>query len=325
MLLRNIRCGNAKRTRKTGGFRTVQLQRKFHYWLEEPRRGNIAYWINSVIYLLIILSVLSLMLSTVDTLHASYADYFELTNHVTMLIFTVEYLARVYAAGAEEAYKGIRGKLRYMLTPYAIIDLVSILPYLLTSLDINSVFMRTLRLLRILRLFRMRKYAIFAQILKKIVVSKKEEFLVLLFYSVIMLVLLSFLIFELEHDTQPEVFSNVVQTLWWAVATLTTVGYGDMYPVTGMGQFITAIISVLGIAFVAIPGGIFASEFISEFSKRTEDGDEDYACCRCGSREITIFHGTEVHKDGMLLKHGTLQQCDECGFCWLGPTASADN
>lgn len=295
----------------------VQLQRKLHYWLEEPRKGNIAYWVNSVIYLLIILSVLSLMLSTVETLDGPYTYYFELTNHVTMIIFTVEYAARVYAAGAKEAYKGVRGKLRYMMSPYALIDLVSILPFLLSSLDINSVFVRTLRLLRILRLFRMRKYAIFAEILKKIVVSKKEEFFVLLFYTFIMLILLSFIIFELEHDAQPDVFSNVVQTLWWAVATLTTVGYGDMYPVTGTGQFITAIISVLGIAFVAIPGGIFASEFISEFSKRTDDGDEDYACCRCGSRDISTTPDAVFRKGDTVVKRGTLQQCDECGFSWL--------
>jgi len=227
-----------------------------------------------------------------------------------MPIFVIEYILRMYAAGSQKKYQGLLGKLNYAKTPYAIIDLLSILPYLLLSTGFNSSFVRSLRLLRIFRLFRVKKYASFIDNMKKITHNIREELVVLLFYTMILLIMLSFAIYEFEHDAQPEVFSNVFQTMWWAVATLTTVGYGDMYPITVMGKLITAFITIIGIAFVAIPGGMFASEFMAEINRNKEKkncktkGD----CFRCGSGDVEL-HTKEGKRD--------MYVCNKCQFTWL--------
>lgn len=290
---------------------------QLYRWLEEPSKSRFSYWLNVTIYLLIVFSVVVLMLSTVAPLQDEYGRVFDTINRAIMLFFTVEYVARVYAAGARSEYRGLIGRLRYMRSAYALIDLLAILPYLLSAFNVSSVFVRALRLLRIFRLFRMRKYAVFAVILFKIIRTKKEEFLLLLFYTLVLMVILSFVIYELEHDAQPDVFTNVVQTLWWAVATLTTVGYGDMYPVTAAGQLITAVISLLGIAFIAIPGGIFASEFITEFSKSAEHSDRQDLCVRCGSEKLERLGPCRLDTPEPSTVSGELVKCGSCGFHWI--------
>ena len=255
------------------------------------------------------------MLSTVDEFNDKYKNIFSLLNDIIMPIFILEYLVRVYVSGVLDPYKGFIGKLKYMLTPYALIDLISIAPYLLTGLDLNSTFMRSLRLLRIFRLFRMKKYAIFAKVMQDILSSKKEQFIVLLFFTLVIIVLLSFIIFELEHAVQPNVFSNVFQTLWWAVATLTTVGYGDMYPVTTLGKFITAIISIIGIGFIAIPGGIFASEFINSFEKNKAENEG--TCIKCSSSAIESIGDPVVNCNDDKKIFSELKYCKDCKQHWL--------
>ena len=241
-----------------------------------------------------------------------------------MPIFIIEYLLRLYASGVLEKYKGIKGKLKYAMTPYAIIDLLSILPYILVQFASfpNSSALRSLRLLRVFRLFRVKKYAIFVQLMKKIFGNIKEEIFVLLFYSTVILIILSFVIFQLEHEAQPDVFTNVFQTMWWGVATLTTVGYGDMYPITTAGKSITAVITLMGIAFIAIPGGMFASEFIAEIGKQNKNDNEK--CPKCGSNEIKVFYNPVLSYDNKTSSYDSLHICLECQFAWLSKTNNAD-
>ncbi len=249
------------------------------------------------------------MLSSVDSLQNEYGDVISGVRNIIMPLFVLEYVLRMYASGSREAYKGLVGKLKYAKTPYAIIDLLSILPYILLNTGFNSAFIRSLRLLRIFRLFRVKKYATFIQQMRKITNNLKEELLVLLFYTAVLLVILSFAIYELEHSAQPEVFTNVFQTMWWAVATLTTVGYGDMYPVTALGKIITAFITIIGIAFVAIPGGMFASEFMSEINKdKKNNTDADSQCLKCGASDIEVKESEEFE---------SVHVCKECKFTWL--------
>jgi len=215
---------------------------------------------------------------------------------------------------------GLSGKVKYMLTPYAIIDLLAILPYLLLNAGFNSSFIRSLRLLRIFRLFRIKKYAIFVKLMKDILNDMKEELLVLLFFTIVILVMLSFIIFDIEHEAQPKVFTNIFQTLWWSVATLTTVGYGDMYPITPAGKLITGIISILGIAFIAIPGGMFASKFteaISEY-RELQNRDDDH-CCHCGSNRVEEMQNAELIVDGENKAEEPLKKCCDCGFIFMIP------
>jgi len=295
----------------------MTFQDKVYTLFEEPDKSKASFILNSFIYVLIFISILNLMLSTVDSFQNKYGFIIEDVRNIIMPIFVLEYVFRLFASGALDKYKGVMGKLRYMVTPYAIIDLLSILPYILLNTGFNSSFIRSLRLLRIFRLFRVKKYAMFIQQMKNITNNIKEELVVLLFYTVVLLVVLSFAIYELEHDAQPEVFSNIFQTMWWAVATLTTVGYGDMYPITAMGKIITAFITIIGIAFVAIPGGMFASEFMSEINNKKEKdaGSTNDTCYRCGADNIEVHKDVVLGTDSEDLKQ--MYVCQSCQFAWL--------
>jgi voltage-gated potassium channel len=295
----------------------MTLQDKLYVLFEKPEESKTSFILNSTIYILIFISIVNLMFSSVESLQNEYGDIITGVRNIIMPIFVLEYILRLYASGSLDQYKGIAGKLKYVKTPYAIIDLLSILPYILLNTGFNSSFIRSLRLLRIFRLFRVKKYAIFIQQMRKITNNLKEELLVLLFYTAVLLVMLSFAIYELEHDAQPEVFTNVFQTMWWSVATLTTVGYGDMYPVTALGKIITAFITIIGIAFVAIPGGMFASEFMSEINKNKEKKANEATdkCFRCGSSEIEIYEDASLGYDDEDRKQ--MYVCKECQFTWL--------
>ena len=281
--------------------------------LEEPEKDKASYWFHVFIYTLIIISIISLMLSSVQEYNAKYKIIFTYITNIIMPIFIIEYLARLYASGRLESYKGLSGKLRYILTPYAIIDLLTLLPYLLVGFGIDGSFIRSLRLFRIFRLFRINKYRKFIKQMQNIISSKKEEFTVLLFFTFIIVILLSFVMFEVEHQAQPNVYSNIFQTIWWAVATLTTVGYGDMYPVTAFGKIITAIISILGIAFIAIPGGIFASEFINSFSNE----EKKNICPKCSSEDLISHPKPIVNFSDKNKQFNDLVECQKCKFSWL--------
>jgi len=295
----------------------MTLQKKLYVLFEKPGENRASFILNTLIYILIIISILNLMFYSVDSIRKEYGYVLEGIRNIVMPIFIAEYLGRFYASGYLAEYKGIRGKLKYMVTPYAIIDLLSILPYILLNTGFNSSFIRSLRLLRIFRLFRVKKYAKFVQLMKEILGHLKEELTVIFLYTIVGIVILSFIIFGIEHDAQPEVFSNIFQTLWWAVATLTTVGYGDMYPITAAGKFITAVISLIGIGFIAIPGGMFASEFMNALEKEKEMNDTSVKCLKCGSEEIESFDNPIVEFDSAQHSYAKANMCSKCDFTWM--------
>jgi len=163
----------------------------------------------------------------------------------------------------------------------------------------------------------MNKYARFIHTLGDIIKTKQEEFSVILIYTLILLVMLAFVIYGIEHEAQPDVFSNIPQTLWWAVATLTTVGYGDMYPITAEGKFITAVISLLGIGFVAIPGGILASEFTERLQEEKTKECKLHTCPKCTSEKIEVVQNPKVIVEGKEKSFQSLHHCKSCDFEWL--------
>ena len=298
----------------------MTLQEKLYVLFEEPSKNRTSFIVNTVIYILIIISIINLMLYSVDPIREKYGFTLDLIRNIVMPIFIIEYILRLYASGSLNQYKGIIGKFKYMLTPYAIIDLLSILPYLLINTGFNSSFIRSFRLLRIFRLFRLKKYAIFVQLMKKILSNMKEELIVLLFYTIVIIIILSFMIFEVEHEAQPEVFSNVFQTMWWAVATLTTVGYGDMFPITASGKVITTIITILGIGFIAIPGGMFASSFIASIDDEKKKKENEFKCLKCGSKEIQSFSSPIVEYSSKKQSYDQINVCAKCNFTWVEKT-----
>ena len=201
------------------------------------------------IQFLIILSLVSFAYGTLPNLSPgirSKLDYFEI---ITVIIFTIEYLIRIV---------GSRPRFKFAFSFFGIIDLLAILPfYIATGLDLRS--LRVFRFMRLFRLLKLARYSSAIQRYHRAFIIAKEEIILYGFTSLILLYLSSVGIYYFENDAQPEAFASVFHSMWWAVATLTTVGYGDVYPITIGGKIFTFFVLVTGLAIVAVPAGILAS------------------------------------------------------------------
>lgn len=233
----------------------IPLKKQLYIIFENPTKHKFGLFIQYAIFLNIFISILVVFLQTEKSL-SSYQNTFETINIICVGLFTIEYILRVYSRQ--------KSKMKYILSPMMIIDLIVLLPFYLSFFNIDLSFLRTLRVLRIFKLFRLAKFVQFDNIVLDILKDKKEEFLYIIVTLLILLFTLTPLVYHFESQAQPEVFSSMGATLWWAITTFTTVGYGDMYPVTTAGRFLTSIVSFLGIAFYAIPGSIFTSALLDK-------------------------------------------------------------
>ena len=202
-----------------------------------------------VIQVLIIISLVSFSLETLPGLSITAQRILWYIQVITVIIFTVEYFLRILVAD---------NKLKYIFSFYGIIDLLAILPfYITTGVDLRS--LRALRLLRSLRLFKLVRYNRAIQRFHHALLISKEEIVLFLFVATILIYVASVGIYHFENAAQPEKFASHFHSLWWAVATLTTVGYGDIYPVTAGGRIFTFFILIIGLGIIAVPAGLVAS------------------------------------------------------------------
>ncbi len=225
---------------------------------------------------LIILNVILVILETEEHIYKAYQKQLDLFETISVFVFTIEYVLRIWTCTYLEKYRHpVWGRLRYIFSFAALIDLFAILPfYLPLVLAIDGRFLRILRIFRLVRLFKMGRYSKAFQMITKVILDRKEELLITLTMLVVLLVFASGLMYYIENEAQPEAFSSIPETMWWGVATLTTVGYGDVYPITPLGRLLGAFIAVLGIGIFALPAGIIASGFESELSKKRNKEDE---------------------------------------------------
>ena len=230
---------------------------------------------------LITLNVICVILETVNSISLQYKAIFEIFEIVSVIIFTVEYLLRIWSCTSTEKYKHpVSGRFKFAFSFMLLIDLIAILPFyipLIITLDLR--FIRALRLLRLFRLFKMGRYSKSLKMLGNVIKARKEEMLITVFVLSIMLIVASSLMYYIEKDAQPQHFSSIPAAMWWGVATLTTVGYGDVFPVTNLGKILSAVMAVLGIGIFALPTGILASGFIEEIKKK---GNKPIVCPHCG-------------------------------------------
>jgi len=219
----------------------------------------------------IVLSIVIVILSSVQEIRDHYFDLLLTADWWVVSIFIIEYVLRVWTCVEDERYRRpVVGRLRYMVTPMALIDLVAILPSILTGLGIKLQSLRVARLIRLVRALKIVRYIHALNVIGQVFKVKRHQLATSLLFVSFLLVISSTLMYEVEHAVQPEAFSSIPATMWWAVATLTTVGYGDVYPVTSMGKLLAAVSAVLGIGLFAIPTGILASGF-SEIALREEE------------------------------------------------------
>jgi voltage-gated potassium channel len=236
-----------------------------------------------ILMILILVSVTTVILETVDEYDAAYGSLFHAIEIVSVAIFTIEYLLRLWIAPLDPNYAGRFGRLRYALSLLAIIDLVAILPtFLPMFFPMDLLILRFLRTFRLFRLFKMSRYVQSLNTLDDAIIAKKEELLVSMAMIAMLLLFSSSLMYLVEHEAQPDKFPSIPAALWWGVVTLTSVGYGDTFPITPLGKLLGGFTAFLGVAMFALPTGIFAAGFAEELSKRRLKKDAECCCPNCG-------------------------------------------
>jgi len=234
---------------------------------------------------LIFLNLIAVALETVDSIFEQYFFWFRAFDTFSVAVFTVEYILRVWSCTVKEPYRHpFWGRLRFMLTPLALIDLLAIIPFYLPLLSPQMRVGRALRLFRLFRVLKLNRYTDSLTILVQVLRLKQEELILSLFVLSILLAIASSLIYFAEHQAQPDAFSSIPEAMWWGTITLTTVGYGDVYPVTLIGRILGAILAILGIGLFALPAGILASGFAEELQVRKSQKqlEQTRICPHCG-------------------------------------------
>ena len=230
---------------------------------------------------LIALNVVVMVFETMASVKAYAGGFFRWFEIVSVAIFTVEYLLRIWTCVLDPRYASpITGRIRFALSPLALIDLAAILPFYLPTTAMDARSLRAVRLVRVLRILKLARYSDALRTFGRVFVAQKEPLGLTVFLLMLLLVMSASFMYYAEREAQPEVFSSIPATMWWAVATLSTVGYGDTFPVTEWGRVLGSIIAFLGIGMFALPTGILGAGFIEEYQGRRESK----TCPHCGKQ-----------------------------------------
>lgn len=248
-----------------------QLRKTIYLKLDPDEKSDwVSKYLNWFLIALIAINVLAVILETVGSIEARYRAVFWVIEFLSVAVFSIEYALRVWTCVddprfSEEAHP----RLSYILSPLALIDLVAILPfYLGFLLQIDLRFLRVLRLLRILKLTR---YSSAMSMLLDVFREEANSFFAGFFILVVLLILASSGAYLAEHQVQPDKFGSIPAAMWWAMATLTTVGYGDVTPITPVGQVFGSLVAVVGIGMAALPAGILASGLADRLRRTREE------------------------------------------------------
>jgi voltage-gated potassium channel len=231
--------------------------------------GKHALTFDRFIEILVLLNVIAIVLESFDDIDQQFMVEFDLFETFTVIVFSIEFLCRLWISDVKypakyrwQAYK------KFLLSPMAWIDLLAIVPFFipfLTNIDLRHV--RILRMMRLMRVFNLNKYSLSLRLINRIIIEKKQELTatLLLFFS--MLIVAASLIYWLEKNEQPDKFPSILHACWWSVVTLTTIGYGDVYPVTAGGKILGALVGIMGVLITAIPVGIISSGFVQKMEE----------------------------------------------------------
>ncbi len=218
---------------------------------------------------LISLNIFMLVFETVNSVYRSCPlcfNYFELFS---IVIFTVEYVIRIWCCVENPKFRApLTGRLKYIISFMGLVDLLAILPFYLPFTGVDSRFLRAVRLFRLVRIFKLTRYSVALSSIQHVLIKRKAELISTLMVLLLLLLVASSMMYFAEKEAQPEAFSSIPMTMWWGIATLTTVGYGDIYPITVIGKMLGAVIAVLGIGMFALPAGIVGASFLEELEER---------------------------------------------------------
>ena len=241
--------------------------------------------------LLILLSVGLVMLESIPAINARHHTVLVSLEWILTFLFTIEYLLRIYC---------VKNRWRYIFSFYGIIDLLSILPFYLGLFFPTSKYLSSIRILRLLRIFRIFNLTRFTRGKNVLVLGLKEskdKIIVFLSFVVLIVVVIGSIMYMVEHDHPESGFTSIPISIYWAIVTLTTVGYGDISPVTGLGQFLASVVMIIGYGVIAVPTSIVTME-MNKAARHKEDIPTNTQRCRnCGD---------DYHLDGAIY-------CKTCG------------
>ena len=255
-------------------------QRTFDIIEKSQPRNKAGMFFDYLIISFIVLNVIAVTISSYKDLPSSLEKFLQTFEVISIAVFTFEYLLRLWTA--KFLFKESKHPyISYIFSFMAIIDLLAILPfYIPFIIPFDLRYLRMISMMRLLRVFKLNRYNHSMHAIYKVLKKEKDILLTTIFITTILLLLASSLMYYVENAAQPEKFPNIVASLWWAVATLTTVGYGDVYPVTAVGKIISGVIAILGIGLVALPTGIISSGFITEINNKKNV--QKTKCPNCG-------------------------------------------
>ena len=255
----------------------LDFSRKRVWTLLEPAsdKDTISKITDIFLVSLIFFNILMVILETVESLYLNYKTFFRNFELFSVTIFSIEYIGRLWSCveNKSKSENNTKARIKYIFSFSALIDAIAILPSLLAFL-FPTVDLRFVRALRIFRLLKFSRYSSSINTLLVVLWDQRKSFGAAFFILFIILIISSSGMYLVEKDIQPDKFGSIPQSMWWSIVTLTTVGYGDVYPLTSMGKFFGSIIIILGIGTVALPSGILASAF-TEHTKRNQKKYED--------------------------------------------------
>ena len=238
--------------------------------------GQVLRWTLSV---LIILNIIAVVLESLPDLPADLRALFYVFELISVMIFTVEYFTRLWISVEGNPIRPFWSRIEFIFSFQGLIDLVAIVPfYIPIFVTVDFRFLRAFRLARLVRALKLGRYSNAVKVLTSVVKEKSPELILTIFFAFIVLLVAASGMYFFERDAQSEAFSSIPAAMWWAVATLTTVGYGDVYPVTVGGKLFGALIAVFGVGMVAAPAGILGAGLL-EVTKKQEEAIK--LCPRC--------------------------------------------
>jgi voltage-gated potassium channel len=259
----------------------MRLKERLYQILEQPEASDrLAQAWNLAIMSAIVITTLAVIIETVEPVYRQFQPMLRTIELASLGLFGTEYVLRLWVITCSPRYsRPLVGRLRYAITPLALIDLLAIAPVLVaTRVDLR--FLRIARLARVLRVLKLARYSQGIGLIARVIRRKKAELFIALGFFSILLVMTSALMYFAEHEAQPKAFSSIPAAMWWAVVTMTTVGYGDVYPVTVAGRFLAGITALLGIAAFALPTSILGAGFLAEL----DGAARREKCPNCGAQ-----------------------------------------
>lgn len=304
-------------------------RRRIFAIIEVGTTGDRISWLYDILYTLMIFTNLAVsIMYTFDRLEQRYGALLLHIEAVTVAFFAVDYCLRLWTAKfLRPSLSEPKAVLRYIFSFSGLVDLLSFLPYYLpVFFPSGAVAFRMFRVARVFRLFRVNAYYDSLGVITEVISSKRQQLFSSVFILLVLMLASSLCMYSLEHEAQPQVFTNAFSGIWWSVSTLLTIGYGDIYPVTTMGKIFSIFITFLGVGMVAIPTGIISAGFVDQYTriKRiSEYADEDEVhFIRVALTEHDSWSGKTIQQLG--LPHGVIVVAIQRGHEVVVPRGSVE-